>query len=193
MTPRHDVEIVNKRAELMGGDLLLLISANEIISAADRARYRKSLVIHASDLPQGRGWSPHIWQVLAGQTRIVVTLLEAEDQVDSGDIWHQIQCDIPDFALFDEINASIFAAEIELMNFAVGKFETVVPRSQDASVEPSYYPRRTPSDSQIDPHRTLAEQFDILRVADPVRFPAFFKHRNHTYKLQIVRVDDEHN
>ncbi|MBJ3785055.1 formyltransferase family protein [Devosia sediminis] len=193
MADQHEVELVNRRADLSGGDLLLLISASEIIASDDRAKYRKSLVIHASDLPQGRGWSPHIWQILEGRTRIVVTLLEAQDRVDSGDIWHQVHCDIPDYALFDEINDSIFDAELELMDFAVDNFETVVPRAQDTSIEPSYYPRRTPSDSQIDPHRTIAEQFDLLRVTDPIRFPAFFEYRNHTYKIQIVRDDDEHN
>ena len=193
MAGSHDVDLVNKRAELTDGDLLLLISASEIIAAGDRSRYQKSLVIHASDLPLGRGWSPHIWQILDGRTRVTVTLLEAQDRVDTGDIWHQLYCDIPDFTLFDEINDAIFAAEIELMDFAVEHFNSVKPRAQDSTIEPSYYPRRAPQDSEIDPHRPIADQFELLRIADPDRFPAFFKLRNHTYKIRITRDDDEHN
>ena len=85
----HDVELVQKKAELSGGDILLLISCHEIISQRDRQRYAASLVIHASDLPEGRGWSPHIWQILEGKREIVVSLIEAQDPVDSGAIWAQ--------------------------------------------------------------------------------------------------------
>ena len=71
---------------LVGGDILFLISCNEPISKDVRALFRATLVIHASDLPLGRGWSPHIWQVLEKKRFIKVTLLEAADLVDSGSI-----------------------------------------------------------------------------------------------------------
>src|SRR5882757_2342579 len=86
---RHDVELVREKAELSGGDILFLISCHEIISRRDRQQYGASLVIHASDLPEGRGWSPHIWQILEGKRDIVVSLIEAQDQVDTGAIWAQ--------------------------------------------------------------------------------------------------------
>ena len=60
----HEVNIVQKKAQLGGGDILFLISCSEIINAKDRAQYKVSLVLHASDLPQGRGWSPHIWALV---------------------------------------------------------------------------------------------------------------------------------
>ena len=67
---------------------------------------------HASDLPKGRGWSPHIWQVLEGKQEIRVSLLEAEDAVDSGAIWHQNKLVIPQSALWDEVNEALFDAEL---------------------------------------------------------------------------------
>src|SRR6185437_960422 len=85
----HDVELVQKKAELSGGDVLFLISCHEIISSQDRQAYCASLVIHASDLPAGRGWSPHIWQILEGKHEIVVSMIEAQDKVDTGAIWAQ--------------------------------------------------------------------------------------------------------
>lgn len=185
----HDVEIVRSKAEAAGGDLLLLISCGEILRKADRAAYRKVLVVHASDLPAGRGWSPHVWQILEGRTELTVTLLEAEDAVDSGPIWHQVRCQVPKDALCDEINARLFDAEIALMDFAVQNFGRVVPRPQAG--EASYYPRRTPAHSELDPQRTLAEQFDLLRVCDPDRFPAFFRLHGRTYRLRIEKADEE--
>lgn len=185
----HQVELVNSTAELTGGDLLLLISCGEIIDGNVRSRYRKTLVIHASNLPEGRGWSPHIWQILEGRNSFTVTLLDAEDVVDSGAIWAQRQFTLEGHELYDEINARLFRCELELMDFAVGNFESVLPRPQHGT--PSYYPRRTVDDSRIDPDRPLAEQFDLLRVADPHRFPAFFELRGQCYKLTIAKADRE--
>jgi len=53
---------------------------------------------------------------------------------------------------------------------------------------PSYYRRRTPDDSRLDPSRSIAEQFDLLRVADPQRFPAFFDLRGHRYVVRIEKA-----
>jgi methionyl-tRNA formyltransferase len=183
----HDVELVQRKAELSGGDILFLISCHEIISAGDRARYGKSLVIHASDLPRGRGWSPHIWQILEGKSDIVVSLLEAEDQVDTGALWAQRHMILEGHELYDEINAKLFAIEIDLMNEALASIGQKVPAPQDDRA-PTYYPRRSPEDSRLDPGRPLAEQFDLLRVADPERFPAFFELRGHRYLVRIEKA-----
>jgi methionyl-tRNA formyltransferase len=186
----HEVSLNRKRDELTGGDILFLISCHEVISSQVRARYAATLVIHASDLPIGRGWSPHIWQIIEGKNRIPVTLLEAEDAVDSGAIWAQCHIQLDGHETFDEINAKLFDAEVELMDFAVTSFRTIKPRQQDGR-EPTIYRRRTPEDSRIDPHKSIADQFELLRVADSVRFPAFMEFRGHRYLISIVK-DKEH-
>ncbi|MDO9438422.1 formyltransferase family protein [Hydrogenophaga sp.] len=186
---QHDVVLVRAVGDLPGGDILFLISCTEIVSEGHRNLYRKTLVIHASDLPEGRGWSPHIWQILAGRSTIKVTLLEAVAQVDAGDIWHQIDCEIPRTALWDDINKSLFNAELELMDFAVAHFHTCQPRQQDPTTVPTYHSRRTPADSEIDPVSSIEAQFDALRVADPERFPAFFHLRGATYRIRLERIE----
>ncbi len=185
----HQVELVRKKSELSGGDILFLISCSEIVSVTDRAAYRTSLVLHASDLPHGRGWSPHIWQLIDGATEITLSLLEAEDRVDSGRIWRKLKFPVPKHALWDEINKCLFEAEVELIDFAVREFKTVSPTTQDPSIQPSYYPRRTPADSQIDPSQSIASQFDRIRVCDPNRFPAFFELHGRKYKLILEKID----
>ncbi len=182
----HDVQLVDSKKLLSGGDLLFLISCNEIIDKDIRAKYRSTLVIHASDLPKGRGWSPHIWQILEGKSTIVVTLLEAEDAVDSGAVWAKKSFDLEGHELWDEINERLFAVELQLMDIAVECFSTVKPVTQE-KLEPSYYPKRRPEDSRIDLNRSVAEQFELLRVCDPERFPAFFEYRGHKYKIILQK------
>jgi methionyl-tRNA formyltransferase len=182
----HQVELVQSSAQLSGGELLLLVSCEEMIPEQTRSRYAAALVIHASDVPEGRGWSPHVWQILEGRSRIAVTLMTAEDTVDSGAIWGQRWISFEGHELSDEINSRLFAAELELMDFAVDNFGHVTPRVQDARAA-TYYRRRTAEDSRLDPHKPLAEQFELLRVADPDRYPAFFDHRGYRYSIKLTK------
>jgi methionyl-tRNA formyltransferase len=183
----HDIQLVRSKSELISGDLLFLISCNEIVRTEDRNKFSKTLVIHASDLPHGRGWSPHVWRIVEGAESITVTLLEAEDKVDSGAIWKQVEVVVSKDCLWNEINKQLFEAECVLMSFAVENFSSIEPKQQDSSVEPSYYPKRTPQDSEIDPHKSIAEQFDLIRVCDPKRFPAYFQFHGHTYEIQLKK------
>ncbi|UTW07487.1 formyltransferase family protein [Pseudomonas benzenivorans] len=187
---KHQIELVRKKSELSGGDILFLISCSEIVGAAERAAYRASLVLHASDLPSGRGWSPHIWQIIAGAEEITLSLLEAEDRVDSGRIWKKLKFPVPQHALWSEINERLFDAEIELIDFAVSEFDNIVPVEQDPNIEPTYYPRRSPTDSQLDPTQSIVNQFDRIRVCDPNRFPAFFELHGKKYKITLEKISD---
>lgn len=186
----HEISLVRFKRDLGGGDVLFMISCTEIINSFERDIYRASLVLHSSSLPYGRGWSPHIWQIINGAEEIIVSLLEAEDVVDSGRLWHQITISIPKHALWNEINEKLFNAEIALIDFAISEFDTVIPIEQNKNINPTYFPRRNPVDSKIDPEKTIAEQFDQIRVSDPVRFPTFFDLHGHRYKLILEKISD---
>jgi len=187
---QHEISLLRERRDLVGGDLLFLVSCGEIVSASDRAKFAHTLVLHASDLPEGRGWNPHIWEILSGATQLTVTLLEADDKVDTGAIWHQVKIEIDSGALWNEINDRLFVAEMALLDYAVDNLSTIVPRPQRAEVVSSAYRLRKPSDSRIDPNRTIAEQFNLIRVCDPQRYPAFFELHGHRYNVILEKADD---
>lgn len=186
-----DIEVVHDKEGLKGGDLLILVSCGQIITREYRDRFRRSLVIHASDLPLGRGWSPHIWQVLEGKKEITVSLLEAEDKVDTGRICHQLNIKIENTDLYDDINRKLFDIEIKLMDYAVDNFNSLEFYEQKRDVRPTYYPKRTPLDSELDINKTLKEQFDLLRVCDPERFPAFFIIDGKKIKVKLERYESD--
>jgi len=51
--------------------------------------------------------------------------------------------------------------------------------------ESSYYQRRTKADSELDIDLPLKEQFNLLRVVDNKKYPAFFVINGIKYILQI--------
>jgi len=184
---QHEIDLIRSKDELTYGSILFLISCSEIVAEADWKSYEKALVIHASDLPRGRGWSPHIWQIIDGATTLTVTLLEAATKVDSGDIWKKIEINVNRDALWDEINHLVFDAELELMGFAVENFDTIEPQPQSNTIEPTYLPKRNPIDSRIDPQKSIQDQFDLIRVCDPDRFPAYFELHGCKYTLRLEK------
>lgn len=186
----HVVALVFDKAALEGGDVLFLVSCSQMIREAERQKYKATLVLHASDLPKGRGWSPHIWAILGGKNQITVSLLEASEPVDSGAIWLKTRFELVGHELLLEINAKLFEAEISLMTQAVEQFASIVPEQQKGDHGP-YMVKRTPMDSRLDPHKTIAEQFDLLRIVDSQRYPAFFDYRGMRYSLKIEKVEND--
>jgi methionyl-tRNA formyltransferase len=182
----HSVFLHYDKDELRGGDILFLVSCSQLVRDKERNLYKSTLVLHASDLPKGRGWSPYIWEVLNGGNQITVTLLEASDPVDSGMIWLKTQFTLEGHELLSEINAKIFDSELLLMDQAVDSFETINPIPQEG--DPSIYmPKRSPQDSRLDPHKSIAEQFNLLRVVDSDRYPAFFDYKGQRYLIKIEK------
>ena len=95
---------------------------------------------------------------------------------------------MPDHALRDEIEDLLFAAEIGLMTQAVERHGDLEPAAQVG--EPTTYRRRTPDDSRLDPAASIEEQFDLLRIADPDRFPAFVDLRGHRYAVRLEKLGE---
>lgn len=191
LSGNHNITIVRSREELTSGDFLFLVSCSELIESHHRKRYSHTLVLHASDLPKGRGWSPHIWEIIQGGNAITLSLLEAEDKVDTGRIWLKHTIDIEKSALWDEVNHLLFEAEVKLMNQALAEYGKIKPYQQESNIEPTYHRKRKPEDSRIDPSSSISNQFDLIRMCDPHRYPAWFEMRGQKYKLVLEKMDNE--
>ncbi len=186
----HTVFISYDISDLVGGDILFLVSCSQLVRDEDKRKFKTTLVLHASDLPRGRGWSPYIWAILQGKHEITVSLIEASEPVDSGDIWLKTTFNLEGHELLDEIHQKLFNAEAYLMTKVVDELANIVPEPQ-VGHPGEYMKKRSPSDSEIDPEKTLADQFELLRVVDSDRFPAFFDYREHRYLLRIEKDENE--
>lgn len=187
---RYEINLHAQSGSLGGGDFLFLISCAEMITKIIRDRYNNVLVLHASDLPDGRGWSPHVWTIVNGGNEIVLTMFEAEDSVDSGRIWSKRRLSIPDHFLSHEIEGLLFDSEIEMMEDALKFYDSIVPVEQPKKYEGVYFRKRTPADSEIDPSKSITSQFDLIRICNPIEYPAYFYLRGKKYKLLLEKFDE---
>ena len=63
----------------------------------------------------------------------------------------------------------------------------IIPTPQ-SNIESSNYTRRTPEDSKLDINKSIADQFDLLRIVDKKRYPCFIEHRGHKYKITMEKI-----
>lgn len=191
ISQEHKVDVVRRPNCLTHGDVLFLVSCSSMISGNERSRYTHTLVLHASDLPRGRGWSPHVWDIINGAEHITLSLIDAEDRVDTGRIWLQEKIPVAKHMLWDEVNHLLFETEIQLMNRVLNNLATIEPLPQSSEVDPTYYKKRTPNDSQLSVEKTIEQQFDLMRICDPERYPAWFEMHGQRYKITLEKFQDE--
>jgi len=184
-----DARIVENYAAAPEGDVAFFLGCTRLAPADLLSRHRRNLVVHESALPEGRGFAPVAWQILDGAARIPVRLIEAIDgPADSGPIVLSDEMRFEGTELFDEIRRSQGAMTVTLCRrFLDAPFPTA-GRPQEGA--PTTYRRRTPADSELDPQRSLAEQFDLLRTVDDRTHPAFFRYRGARYRLSIHREEE---
>ncbi len=168
-------------------DIAFLLGCTRIAPDAFIQNNRRNLVVHESDLPKGRGFAPLTWQILEGASEVTICLLEAASEVDSGPVYLRHKIVFEGHELNSELRRMQGEATIQLCMAYLNSVSEPSPCEQTG--EPSYYARRRPADSELDMDRTLAQQFDLLRVVDNERYPAFFNYRGHRYRLRIEKAD----
>lgn len=170
-------------------DMVFMLSYSKIIPASGLDLNEHNLVVHESALPHGKGWSPLSWQILEGKTHFPITLFEATEHVDAGQIYLQKEMNFSGTELVDDLRKIQGQSTIELCLEFIKKYPAIVGAAQEQNGEESFYPRRTPKDSQLDTSKTIAEQFDLLRIVDNQKYPAWFEFRGKKYKIQIDYFD----
>tara|TARA_B110000259_G_scaffold156208_1_gene177628 strand:+ start:246 stop:911 length:666 start_codon:yes stop_codon:yes gene_type:complete len=182
----HTIEHVFTPSEIVGGDIMLVLSCEKILKPEVLKLHKSNVVVHPSKVPLGKGWSPLAWQVVDGFNNIPVSLFEAAPAVDSGDVYIIDYIKLKGHELNDEIKHQQGVLTIKMVKKYIDEFETMIPMPQIG--KETFYPRRNKKENELDVNKTIAEQFNLLRVVDNERYPAHFKLNGHTYVLKIEKL-----
>ena len=181
----HAVVWRHNRSHVRKGDIAFYLGCGRVIPPRVLSRNRHNLVVHESALPQGKGWSPLTWQILEGKNEIPITLFEAEERVDSGRIYLTDVMRFDGTELVEDLRKKQAAYTVRMCLSFVRDYPGIVSRGSDQAGRASYYRRRSPEDSMLDPDKTIREQFNLLRVADNKRYPAYFELDGLRYTLTV--------
>jgi methionyl-tRNA formyltransferase len=182
----HQVTVVHKEEDVSKGDILFLLSCEKKFTSMHLNKY--TLVIHDSELPKGKGWSPLTWQILEGKDEVTATLFQAVEKIDAGPIYLQKKLKFSGTELIEEIREMQSQIQEELALEFIDKHESLnaIPQSG----EETFYPRRKPKDSELDISKSIKEQFNLLRVVDNERYPAYFFYKGKKYVLKISAANE---
>ena len=186
LAEHHDVKLYFKPFEIPDGDILFLLGCTSIFSREILQRNKHNLVIHESDLPKGKGWSPVAWQVLEGKNSIPIVLFEATDELDAGQIYLRDYIELDGTELLPEIKQKQGQKTTELVYKFVEKWPNI--RGETEAGEATYYRKRTEKDDELDPEKTVGENFNHLRIVDNEKYPAWFQYEGQKYIIKINKA-----
>ena len=181
----HQVMHVHDIRELNSGDLCFYLSFSRIVKEETLKMFTNNLVVHSSNLPHGKGFSPLTWQVLEGKNHIKTILFEAVTDVDDGDIYLSDNMTFSGHELINELRAVQATVTKQLVLRFIQNYPEIIGAGVEQLGDESFYRKRSPKDSELDPSRSIIEQFNLLRVVDNEFYPAFFRIGARYYDLRI--------
>jgi len=173
--------------DIPAGEIAFYLGCVKITPPGVLARNKRNLVVHASDLPKGRGFSPLTWQIIEGLNAFPICLILANERVDEGPVVYRQLIELNGDEVLKELHDVVGDLHVSMaMRYLMDSQE---PENHEQTGEPTYHRRRRPKDSRLDPHKTIAEQFNLLRTVDNDKYPAFFDYLGCRYVLKIEKID----
>ncbi len=166
-------------------DAVFILSYFRIIDEEFLKRNRFNLVVHESNLPKGKGWSPLFWQILKNKNVIPIVLFEAKKNIDSGNIYISDVIKLKGDELHDEIRQAQADKMVELCTMFIDSYQEIIPKRQIG--KQSFFRKRIPEDSELNINKSIKDQFNLLRIVNNEEYPAFFYLSNKKYILKIFR------
>ena len=166
-------------------DISFFLSYEGYITKSTRLKSNYNIVVHASNLPSGKGMSPATWQILEGKNEIPVTLFEVADKIDAGDFYIKYKFLLNGTELIDQWQEKLYVCIKKMIIDFIKNIKTMKPKKQNG--KQSIYKKRGPEDSELDINKTIKSQFNLLRVVDNEKYPAFFKYKGNKYIIKIYK------
>ncbi len=171
-------------------NIVFILGYHSIIEQEYLHKHNHNIVVHESDLPNGKGWAPMFWQIIENKNEIIFSMFEASVDVDDGDVYMKKTLTFSGLELNNELREKQANFTIEMcLEFMNNYHKYKIPIKQLGTE--TFYSKRTAKDSKLDINKTIKEQFNLLRIVDNESYPAFFYKDNKKYILKIEEVNNE--
>jgi len=169
-------------------DLCIILSYYRIIPKKYLELTEHNLIVHESNLPNGKGFSPLYWQILEGKNRITFTLFEATKKIDAGKFYFKKKFLFKKILLFNEIKNLQIKYALELISKFIKKYKkTGQVKSYSQIGKSSFYKKRNINMSKLNLKRSINDQINLLRICDNKKFPAFFYYGGKKFTIKIKK------
>ena len=182
----HSFRFFKNVKSIKKGDIMFSLGCSKILKNNSLIKHKLNLIIHPSKLPDGRGSAPIFWQILKKKKKFFITIFNANEKIDQGDIYLVKQFNLNGSELHDEIRKIQGNLILEMIKiFKKRKLFNKKPQKQKG--KGSYFQKRKPIHSEMNINKSLRSQFNLLRICSNDFYPAFFKFKNKKYIIKIFK------
>jgi methionyl-tRNA formyltransferase len=179
----HMARYVHNGNDVKDGDVCFLLSCVKLTGEDILDRNKNNIVVHASDLPFGKGFSPMQWQILNEKNELVLTLFEAVKEVDAGPYYLKKKVVFNGSELLPQLHAILAGNIIDMCLEYTARRDSLKPVPMIG--EGSYFRKIKDTDDEIDVNRTILQNFNHFRIADNEKHPLYFLINGNKYYLKI--------
>lgn len=182
------IDLVFHHDRLNKYDLVFALSYSKIIPDKIIKKNNEILVVHESDLPYGKGFAPITYDVLDGNDTIYFCLIsiKSNEPVDSGELIFKEKVNLKGYELCSDLR---ILQGIKTIKLCIKYLKQKKIKRIKIKGEGSFNNRRYPKDSELDIKKSISEQFNLLRVVDNERYPAYFYYNGKKFIIKISRDD----
>ena len=184
----NEVYFIKNKNELKKGNILFCISCKSILKKEELKKNKFNIIAHPSKLPIDKGSAAVAHAILKNKKKIYITLFEASNKIDSGDIYSQSNFVLKGSELCDEIRKKQALLTIKMICDLAKKikFKKIKGMKQKKNNK-KLLPKRNTDDSELNINKSIKSQFNLLRIVDNERYPAFFKYKNNKFVIKIFK------
>ena len=168
--------------------ILFIFSYSKIIPKKYLEINRYNIVAHGSNLPKGRGFSPISWEILQNKSSFFISFFEASQKFDEGKIYIKKKFKINRSDLINEWREVVGNIIINNSIKLIYNISNIKMKSQIGKI--TKYRRRKPIDSKLNINKSLKNQFNLLRIVDNKKYPAYFEYKGYKYILRIKKLNE---
>ena len=169
-------------------DICIILSYYKIIPSKFLKYSKFNLVVHESNLPSGKGFSPLYWQILNGKKKIVFTLFEASQKMDAGDYYYKKSFSFKKNLFYNDIKIEQLKCALNMVSSFLKKYRSNKKiKLYKQKGKSTYFRRRNAKDSMLNINKSLMSQINLIRICDNQRFPAYFKYRNKKFIINMKK------
>ncbi|MDB0003343.1 formyltransferase family protein [Alphaproteobacteria bacterium] len=154
-------------------NILLCIGFPYIIKNSFLSSFYLAINIHPTLLPKYKGPTSGAYIILNKEKYSGSTAHLMEEKVDSGEIIAQKKFKLSKFDTIRSIQLKTYLLEPSLILLVIKNINNNKKLKINNRIKRKMY-KRIPSDSQIDPKKSLLKLYDSIRASDPKEFPSFF-------------------
>lgn len=167
-------------------DIVFILGYGKLLPERFLKKNKLNLVIHESKLPKDKGGAPIHYQILKNKKKIYISLIKASLKIDSGDVFLVDSVKLNGTELMNELRFIQAQARLNIIKKFLKKYPNIKSLRQRG--KGNFNRLRNSNDSEININKSIKSQFNLLRICDNERYPAFFKHKNQKFILKIFKV-----